>query len=686
MSHDVSLNFDWAHRAYDAYCAELPLEVREQLRKPAGEAFVVLYGPTQVGKTTLILTMLQLSEDGHARVGKTLRGKRKKGESSTAVATQYRRSKNENWSFSWQGRHITASSDEEMTTALEQLRRSMMKGDIEASDDYCTINIPLSYFKPQEEGEGKQKTIRILDLPGIEADSEEEKKYVRAISRKFVPIATLTLLVSKADDLGFFFKGLDGVPEIKHWMNTPGRFRVVTTYSFTPETVRKTVKKKQGNIKEYQKELIAQIGTFGTLPERAQKDELYYPLEFGASWQESDLRKETQVLDDMIKKEFKRLYDDIAQADDPLNYLLSVLDSQGCTEAFYEERYKVINDKINSFRNKVKHEKKIIETLNNKLKDAEKRMKRNEIGLDALQFLSEEMIAPFWVDYEETEENNQKAMSNLLQKQKWSVPDLKKFTTLHTIEEKETEEKELQALLPLVASLYDDWVTSCLKNIDLWLEGIEESEELDKSLDKSHEDDEIWFAACSHFFNTLPSAEYLLRDARSFILLNFKEVVGRLDEYWMDSYWFDSSYQEDCLMFMQAYKRSAARLKEKISQSLDAEQKCFEEKIRKKKNQAETDVKMFGMQKSKRELELASLEQQLEESVTLKKQVDAEWREIKEKTDNMCSFFQEEYLKEVSDAYDAVYATKEAGLSFYRLCQAQTLKESRHVIEEKLFR
>lgn len=671
MSHDLSLNFDWAHRAYDAYCAVLPLEVREQLRKPAGEAFVVLYGPTQVGKTTLILTMLQLSEDGHARVGKTLRGKRKKGESSTAVATQYRRSKNENWSLSWQGRHVTASSDEEMVTALEQLRRSMMEGEIEASDDYCTISIPLSYFKPQE-GEGEQKTIRILDLPGIEADNAEEKEYVRAISRKFVPIATLTLLVSKADDLGFFFKGLEGVPEIKHWTNTPSRFRVVTTYSFTPETVRKTVKKKQGEIKEYQKELIAQIGTFGTLPERAQKEEFYYPLEFGTSWQESNLRKDTPALDEMIQQEFKRLYDDIAQADDPLNYLLSVLDSQGCAEAFYEERSRVLNDERNALRKKVDQNKDIIKAFNSKIKDAEERVEHGEVELDASQSFLKNEIVDFWKFYREREEHDQKAMSNLLQKQQWSVSDLKEFTTLHTVETKYTTE-EGKALLPLVTFLYNDWVALHV-------------ETLDDVIEESQEEENIYFKALSRFFNTLPSAEDLLRDGRSFILSSFKEITEKLDGYWVDSYWSNSSYQEDCRMFMQAYRRSAAKLKGNISQSLNAEQKSFEEKIRKKKDQAEADVKIFGRQKSEREKELEVLEQKLEKSAVLKEQVDAEWRETKEKTDNMRSFFQEEYSKEVSDAYDAVYTTQGAGASLHKLCQAQTLKESRYAIEEKLFR
>lgn len=670
MSHDVSLSFDWAHKAYDAYCAGLPLEVREQLRKPAGEAFVVLYGPTQVGKTTLILTMLQLSEDGHARVGQALRGKRQKGESSTAVATQYRRSKDENWSLSWKDRHIIASSDEEMANELEQLRRSMMDGAIAASDDYCTINIPLSYFKPQE-GNGMQKTIRILDLPGIEADNVQEKEYVRAISRKFVPVATLTLLVSKADDLGFFFKGLEGVPEIKNWTNTPSRFRVVTTYSFTPETVRKTVEKKKGNIKAYQQELIAQIGTFGTLPERAQKEDLYYPLEFGTSWQESSLRKDTPTLDEMIQQEFKRLYDDIAQADDPLNYLLSVLDSQGCAEAFYKERSEVLNDEINIVSKKIEHSRKIIESFNEKIKDVKNLVRRGEIELDALQFLSKDggPISLFLAEYKKRQEFDQKMMSDLLQKNQWPVSDLKNFTTLFTIGGRENKPEDELALLRWTMCDYNAWL---LREQEFW-EFTREN------------NDVIFHKACLHFFNTLPSAEELLGGAHSFILSNFQMLMKKLDGYWIDSYWSDDSYQQDCSLFISAYRVSAARIEEIIFQALDIGQKRFKEKIRKRKDQAEGEVRVLEIQIAKRVLELVLLEQQISESFAQKKQIDAEWLETKEKTDDMHSFFLNEYFKAVSNAYEMVYTANGAGSSLLSLCYAENLKHSRNVVEEKIF-
>lgn len=666
MSHDASLSFDWAHRAYDAYCAGLPPEVREQLRKPAGEAFVVLYGPTQVGKTTLILTMLQLSEDGHDRVGKTLRGKRSKGESSTAVATQYRRSKDDKWSLSWQGRHITASSDEEMANELEQLRRSMMEGTIEASDDYCTINIPLNYFKPQE-GEGAQKVVRILDLPGIEADNAQEKEYVRAISRKFVPIATLTLLVSKADHLSFFFKGLEDVPEMQHWTHIPSRFRVVTTYSFTPETVRKTVKKKQGNIKAYQQELIAQIETFEVLPERAKKEDLYYPLEFGASWQESNLRKDTPTLDEMIQQEFKRLYDDIAQADDPLNYLLSVLDSQGCAEAFYKERSKVLNDEINAVNKKIEISRKIIASFDKKLKELKSHLKLCDAKLDAVQSLSKNdgLISLFLMDYKKYQELDQKEMADLLQKKQWSVPDLKKFTTLHTIEKRQKNPEDKRALLSWTIYQYNTWISGSQEVFD--------------------SGNSLFCETHSHFFDDLPSAEDLLQDAQSFILANFQEFMNKLDGYWIDSYWSNESYQQDCCMFMSAYRNSAAKLQEIIRQALDVEQKRFKEKIRKRKDQAERAVKMLGIQNSKRALELSLLEHQVEESVTQKKKIDAEWVETNEKTDNMHSFFLNEYFKAVSSAYETVYTAEGAGISLLNLCNAQNLKNSRSVIEEKLF-
>lgn len=91
------------------------------------------------------------------------------------------------------------------------------------------------------------------------------------------------------------------------------------------------------------------------------------------------------------------------------------------------------------------------------------------------------------------------------------------------------------------------------------------------------------------------------------------------------------------------------------------------------------------MQNSKRELELALLEQKVREKVEKKKKIDAEWREVKEKTNNIHSFFLTEYFKTISSFYNNVYEHKGVGSSFLSLCYAKNLKYSRSIVEGKLF-
>ena len=64
------------------------------------EVRVVLYGPTQVGKTTLILRLLGLSDETTKEAQRVLRGGRGHGKSATASVTRYRLTHHDAWSWS----------------------------------------------------------------------------------------------------------------------------------------------------------------------------------------------------------------------------------------------------------------------------------------------------------------------------------------------------------------------------------------------------------------------------------------------------------------------------------------------------------------------------------------------------------------------------------------------------------
>ena len=67
-----------------------------RLKKPEGEKRRVLigvYGPTQVGKTTLILKLLGIKENRIIELSSALRGKRQMGNSATVTTSIYQRSR-----------------------------------------------------------------------------------------------------------------------------------------------------------------------------------------------------------------------------------------------------------------------------------------------------------------------------------------------------------------------------------------------------------------------------------------------------------------------------------------------------------------------------------------------------------------------------------------------------------------
>lgn len=90
---------NWAFRAYKRFVDSLSKEVRERL-KPKDhkqEAYVVVFGKTQVGKTTLIMDLMGVSEEAMDRVSNVLRGGRPAGKSATATVMEYKRSVDEFW-------------------------------------------------------------------------------------------------------------------------------------------------------------------------------------------------------------------------------------------------------------------------------------------------------------------------------------------------------------------------------------------------------------------------------------------------------------------------------------------------------------------------------------------------------------------------------------------------------------
>lgn len=273
---------EWAFRAYRRLLDSLSPDVRERL-KPTDEKarpYVVIFGKTQVGKTTLLLELIGIEADHLEAVSKVLRGKQDTGRSATATTMEYCRSENNRWGLRRQSDMLWHESDDAMQDALAQLRKDMELGQLQL-DSPCVVHIPRHFFTKAQDA----VNTRVLDLPGDNPANDAEQQHVEHMARTYLPFADLILLVGRADDLNFLQPGVITLPGIEDWQSMPRRFRVVTTYSYSGQSVRDLIRKDpQFNATKRRQRLIEQIERFGGLTEPAKDDTLYFPLEFGTSW------------------------------------------------------------------------------------------------------------------------------------------------------------------------------------------------------------------------------------------------------------------------------------------------------------------------------------------------------------------------------------------------------------------
>ena len=392
---------DWALRAYARLVDTLSAEVQEKLRSTAGtvQPYVVIFGKTQVGKTTLLLDLMGVAPAQMPTISQVLRGGRETGKSATATAMEYRRSISEQWGLDRPDSTDTEwlDSDAGISAALAQLRTTMEKGQLPADTKPCVVHIPQRFFA------GTPSTapqVRILDLPGDNPANPTEQQHVEHIAKTHLPFADLILLVGRSDDLGFLRPGVITLPGIEDWQAMPRRFRVVTTYSYYEKSIKDLLRNGQiSNVVGRRKRLMAQIQTILSplsLSPAAQDEALYFPLEFGSSWQEL-ARTEPDLydkLDPLIAQLRTELLQDITNATTPMGRLRSTWDTHHSVKYLREKRISNIEDQLNEenkkseiISNEIAAFKKIIERSENIIKNLNGELDNNTLE-DAKSIIS----------------------------------------------------------------------------------------------------------------------------------------------------------------------------------------------------------------------------------------------------------------------------------------------------------
>ncbi|WP_025809945.1 dynamin family protein [Pseudomonas chlororaphis] len=332
---------------------------------------VVVYGSTQVGKTTLIISLLGIAEEHSAHVAKVLRGGQGVGQSSTPTVLRYHKSEDELWYVP--SRVAEGLTDAQTVKCLERLRREVEQGR-HASVDVLDIFIPRQFFS--SEGVG-QLDIRLLDLPGLHAENAVEREHVRRISSTYVPFADLIVLVGMADSLDFISPKKLMLEELKDWAIQPQRFRIVCTHSFSISSFNDWFVEKPRTALDLKAKLFAQFATHDFKVPPA-LEQYMYPIELG-EWVKLSNEKPEHLLraQEVVKELREALFQSIKQAANPYSRLMMVFDLHKVAEekihihtAAYQSRMKGLNERIGAldesigaYKGDIDEKKHIIQTL-----------------------------------------------------------------------------------------------------------------------------------------------------------------------------------------------------------------------------------------------------------------------------------------------------------------------------------
>lgn len=223
---------DWALSAFDRFVHELAPELSAQLTR-SEQVTVVVYGATQVGKTTLILDLLGLESQAQKEVADVLRGGQARGNSATVMPLRYGRSSDDLWRIG----NSEALDRTQATRELAERRRAVERGDPQ-SILLTDILIPATLFPPARK-DALEVDVKLIDLPGLDARNAHERELVAALARRYVTVADLVLLVTQASNLPFLKPERLELEELANWAHQSVRFRVVITAGFSLSSVRR---------------------------------------------------------------------------------------------------------------------------------------------------------------------------------------------------------------------------------------------------------------------------------------------------------------------------------------------------------------------------------------------------------------------------------------------------------------
>lgn len=536
----------WAKKAYQDFLDQVDPDLEADLTR-SDQITIVVYGSTQVGKTTLILKLLKIRDDCIDEVSKPLRGGREIGKSSTIMPIRYRRSVDDQWHFrDSQNNSIDVKTVDEY---FGKLREAIEQGN-SWQKEIIDVHIPNKYF--YVDADQKSLDIRILDLPGIEARDANEQKHVEELASIYASTADIVLLVGRLDDLSFLSPERLALNEFKSWTSQLNRFRVVLTYCFSPVTVLDYVKANQEyfDLNSFKKRINEQLGTHDFINSDQYKD-IIFPLEFGRSL--ANIESKHPDYFDVVSKvnhdSFIALYDSLHKAANPYTRFMNGFNVQY-----------LVTDKINKEQNKYEEQiKKINEELENYQND--------------LNYLNDIIT-----NYQFKAQINQREIDSLLNFQEKSfIADIKKqFAKVSNL--KKPDEHTVPAL--------KTWLKNATKLLN-----------------------ESWIKVETDLI--VNSEEFYLGSPPSLDTFNLAACYKKLSDHWFDQYWSDTSFNKDFNILYSAIELEITNFSTEADKQIKEYCKKKLMKKKKEFQKIRADINSFEFSKDEKELKVNEIQSSL---------------------------------------------------------------------------
>lgn len=298
-------NFLNSFKKFNAY----EVDIRNQ-------EYVGVYGPTQVGKTTFILTFIGIKDEYMKSLTNALRGKQGYGKSSTVTATLYQRTENEKFLVVYPDQtEDEVENFDDLEICLKKFREKVTNSVYDYLEEMI-IKIPSKYFYSYR---NDTKDLIIIDLPGDDTKDVEEVGHVEQILNKYLLICRTIIIL----ELGYKLNSLHQITNeaIKNWKNDSNRFIIALTEGVTNKEIKRelVINKnitREDIIRKYKKDVesdnksknkIDNIIVFFELGDslkqiRKTNDEIYYKV---INWNEKNVEQVLKKIRENESPEFR---------------------------------------------------------------------------------------------------------------------------------------------------------------------------------------------------------------------------------------------------------------------------------------------------------------------------------------------------------------------------------------------